>query len=143
MSSSTITRVVASGLVWHERQILLLCRAQNFQGLSEGEGYWEPPGGKIEPGETIEGALAREVREETGLSISQPTLADACCYVLEGPDLLAHRFHLFYRIGVHGAPGVRLSDEHRDHRWLDSTVALGSLRMLPALRSVVEAELAR
>lgn len=36
---------------------------------SKEKGYWAPPGGGIEPGETIDEAVIREVREETNMKV--------------------------------------------------------------------------
>ncbi|MCP5026459.1 MAG: NUDIX hydrolase [Actinomycetia bacterium] len=45
---------------------LLLVRNRRRNGRSD----WSPPGGVIDPGETIVGGLTREVHEETGLRVS-------------------------------------------------------------------------
>lgn len=36
---------------------------------SETKGYWTPPGGGVEPGETVEEAIVREVLEETNMRV--------------------------------------------------------------------------
>jgi 8-oxo-dGTP diphosphatase len=63
---------VAAAVVWREGRVLLTRRPPGGPfGLK-----WEFPGGKLEPGETAEQALVRELREELGVgSVTQGTLA--------------------------------------------------------------------
>jgi 8-oxo-dGTP diphosphatase len=57
---------VAAAAVFDDRERVLICRRppHAHQG-----GLWEFPGGKLEPGETIETALRRELREEVGINV--------------------------------------------------------------------------
>jgi 8-oxo-dGTP diphosphatase len=65
--------VVAAALVDPEGRILLQQRSphRRFAGM------WEFPGGKIEPGETPEAALIRELKEELGIETDSACLAPA------------------------------------------------------------------
>ncbi|MBO8202864.1 NUDIX domain-containing protein [Streptomyces smyrnaeus] len=55
---------VAGVIVDDAGRALLIQRRDN--------GRWEPPGGVLEPGETIPDALQREILEETGYKIALP-----------------------------------------------------------------------
>jgi len=67
MSQNPITEVVAAVLTQPDGRVLL---AQRPQGKVYA-GYWEFPGGKVEAGETLEAALARELHEELGIVLTR------------------------------------------------------------------------
>ncbi|BAP90194.1 NUDIX family pyrophosphatase [Burkholderiales bacterium GJ-E10] len=63
--SRPTTHVAVGVLVRGDGAVLLADRPEGKPYA----GYWEFPGGKIEPGESVEAALARELHEELGLHV--------------------------------------------------------------------------
>lgn len=59
--------IVVLGIVPKNRRLLLLKRRDPRPAFN---GMWELPGGGVEYGETVEQALRREMREETGFHVS-------------------------------------------------------------------------
>ena len=76
--------------VGHERVILTFVGGCIFNAQGEvllqkrgGSGMWGFPGGAIEPGETVQEAAVREIREETGLEVQ----ADRLIGIYTDPDM--------------------------------------------------------
>jgi mutator protein MutT len=85
---------------------------------------WGIPGGKIDEGETMEAALVREVKEETGLDASDVRFVMAIDSVFS-PEFYK-RSHMVLLNFTCRTPGgtVTLNEEAQDHAWVELREAL-------------------
>jgi len=112
--------------------------------LQRPTGTWEPPAGRLAPGESFEGGAVREVYEETGLLVAPQRLLATWVGPRSGGGGLLASATYGSRVA---SDGVRLSNEHLGYRWvtLDEWLELpswwsrenvlsvaGPVRVLPA-----------
>jgi 8-oxo-dGTP diphosphatase len=89
--NSTILLVVAAALT-NESGAFLLQRRPEGRFMA---GLWEFPGGKVEPGESPEFALKRELKEELGLDVATDSMVPLsfATTTQEGRDILLLLYH--------------------------------------------------
>ena len=101
------------------------------RGYGEFEGGWEFPGGKVEPGETPEEAIVREIKEELDTEIQVERYIDTIEY--DYPT-----FHLSMDCFLCSiVSGDLILKEHEAARWL-SKEELDSVDWLPADITIIE-----
>ena len=116
---------VVAAIIIHEHKVFATQR-----GYGEFEGGWEFPGGKVEPGETPQEALAREIMEELDTQIEVGELLDTVEY--DYP-----KFHLSMDCFLCTIKSVHLVlKEHEAARWL-TRETLDSVDWLPADQSLI------
>jgi 8-oxo-dGTP diphosphatase len=127
----TRPQLAVSAVIFRDGKVLLVRRAR-----SPGKGFYSLPGGRVEFGESLHEALAREVDEETGLRIDIVGLA-GWREVLPGGSGGGHYVILSFAARWASREPV-LNDEHDDFKWLEPG-AFGDLKLTGGLSEVVEA----
>lgn len=125
-------KLVVAALVAREGEVLITRRrADQLHPLA-----WEFPGGKIEPGESPEAALARELREELGVRVRVGRIWDVLFHAYPEFDVLM----LVYRATLEAGERPRCR-EVEELAWV-APDRLGAYDILPADAPLV-ARLAR
>jgi 8-oxo-dGTP diphosphatase len=122
-----VSRIVVCAAVIERDGRFLITRRQKGVHL---EGLWEFPGGKCEPGETLAGCLARELREELDVAV---TVGDEVFTTVHAYSDRSVELH-FLRCELIGEPAPRLGQQMQ---WT-ARVDLGELTFPPADVELIE-----
>lgn len=125
-------QLAVSAVIFRDGKVLLLKRAK-----SPGHGFWSLPGGRVEFGESLHVALAREVDEEASLKIEIIALA-GWREVLPSSGGSGGHYLIMSFAARWGANDVRLNEEHDDFQWVEPG-QFGDLKLTGGLGEVVEA----
>ena len=106
---------------------ILIAKRQAHQFMA---GYWELPGGKIDPGETQQQAIIREMDEELGIQVNKTSLHQ--CMQYQYPDRIVELS--IYRVEdyqntPHGKEGQAVA-------WVDID-GLSNYQLLPTMRAFI------
>ena len=103
---------VVAAIIWQYDKFLICQRSANKKQNSL---QWEFPGGKVEPGETKEEALKREIKEELNTAISVNGEVGEAKHTY--PEFTIHLTLFNCEI----AEGIPDKLEHNDFAWIDKS----------------------
>jgi 8-oxo-dGTP diphosphatase len=126
--------LAASAAIVRDGKVLVVRRAQPPAG-----GLFSLPGGVVEVGETLHEAVAREVREETSLTIEPVALAGFRETIVRDQENRIQRHFVILPFAARWIAGEPvLNEELSEWRWVDP-VEIAALPTTPGLASIVAA----
>ncbi len=126
--------LAASAAIMRNGKVLVVRRAR-----APANGVFSLPGGVVETGETLHEAVAREVREETGLTIEPVALAGFRETIVRDKENRVERHFVILPFAARWIAGEpMLNEELSEWRWVDQD-ELATLPTTPGLAAIVAA----
>lgn len=100
------------GVIVRNGRVLMLLRSDRCRN---NRGLWTIPGGEVEVYERLEEAVKREVKEETGLDVTEAKFLAISDQTFDGE----HWVSILYRCETEGEPSNTEPDKHLEIKWQD------------------------
>lgn len=104
-------------MISHSDGTYLILRRSNTDVRRPGD--WDLPGGRLDPGETLDAGALREIEEEIGISPSDLLVRYSSCRIIDEAKNNLNYMQLIYSATT-DTKEMTLSDEHDQYEWLSA-----------------------
>lgn len=122
-----------SALVFREGAILLVKRRDE-----PSKGFWSPPGGSLELGETVEEAATREAVEETGVTVNAQGVVDVREVIVKDDAARVQWHYVLFSVLCKYVSGEPFPATDADNARFIPLKELGEYDITPTVREALE-----
>jgi len=127
------TLISVAAIIESEENMILLM----WEGDLPYHECWVIPGGYVKPDETVKQSVAREVKEETGISILPVKFVGIYEDFLSEKDEPIHHVIIAYEARVVGGR-IIMTREARKYAWMDPAEVLGSSQVPDIFKRIID-----